>query len=358
MNREKHDKIIAKLLRIGKKNKVLRYLMLICIFFELAFYYLTIKMQKNVYRLTSFAALLCVFIICSSFSLADKTQENGQTVSGQYMEMVNVETVSYNAVYAQPQNVPDEDFVLEDADVIEATDEAEFEAVSDEELFSADELLEENEERLSSDMSSDVSSQDGEIELSAFHADDWNLILINKQHPVPDDYEFNLGEITAGMECDERIVDSLLSMLQGAKEDGINLVICSPYRDYNRQQVLFNRKIDAYMSMGYSYTEAYQKTSQAVTVPGASEHQIGLALDIISDRYSSLNEGFADTDAGRWLNEHSWEYGFILRYPAGKEDITGIEYEPWHFRYVGRDAAYYMTMNGITLEEFVDLIDE
>ena len=103
---------------------------------------------------------------------------------------------------------------------------------------------------------------------------------------------------------------------------------------------------------GMSYMDAYKTASQAVTVPGASEHQIGLALDIISTTYSTLDEGFGDTKAGQWLAEHSCEYGFILRYPKGKEYVTGIEFEPWHFRYVGIDAAEVISRNGITLEEF------
>ena len=154
------------------------------------------------------------------------------------------------------------------------------------------------------------------------------------------------------MQCDERIIDDLLDMLQEAEEDGVTLAICSPYRDLEYQQMLFNRKVKRYMNMGMSYMEAYQLSSQAVTVPGASEHQIGLALDIVTDTYVSLDEGFAETPAGKWLAENSYKYGFILRYPKGKEDITGIEYEPWHFRYVGIDAATVITEKGITLEEF------
>ena len=108
------------------------------------------------------------------------------------------------------------------------------------------------------------------------------------------------------------------------------------------------------MKVGMSYMDAYAVSSQAVTVPGASEHQIGLAFDIVSDKYTELNAGFAETDAGKWLAQNRSEYGFILRYPLGKEDITGIEFEPWHFRYVGKDAATIISEEGITLEEFWD----
>ena len=106
------------------------------------------------------------------------------------------------------------------------------------------------------------------------------------------------------------------------------------------------------MNKGMSYLDAYKVASQAVTLPGASEHQVGLAIDIVCDTYQLLDEGFGNTDAGIWLSEHCSEYGFILRYPAGKENITGIEYEPWHFRYVGPDAADVIAKHKITLEEF------
>ena len=108
------------------------------------------------------------------------------------------------------------------------------------------------------------------------------------------------------------------------------------------------------MDKGMSYIDAYKVSSQAVTVPGASEHQIGLALDIVCSTYYNLNEGYGETQAGQWLEAHSYEYGFTLRYPKGKEYITGIEYEPWHFRYVGKEAAGVMKEKGICLEELID----
>ena len=193
--------------------------------------------------------------------------------------------------------------------------------------------------------------------LITFSKEDWKLVLINKQHPVPEDYAFTLGKIKTikgEMQCDERIVEELLAMMQAARNEGVNLAICSPYRDLNRQEVLFNRKIEAYMEKGMSYMDAYSLSSQAVTVPGASEHQIGLAIDIVSDTYLSLDEGFAETDAGKWLKEHCSEYGFILRYPKGKEYITSIEFEPWHFRYVGKEAAKIIMEEELCLEEFWD----
>ena len=226
--------------------------------------------------------------------------------------------------------------------------------------YSTSDILDYNQDRLSAGETAgekerqEVSEEDKVYE---FSEDDWRLILINKQHSIPDGYEEevplgNISTMKGIMHCDERIIDDLLDMIQAAKDDGVTLAICSPYRDLQYQEMLFGRKITKYMKRGLSYMEAYQLASQAVTVPNASEHQIGLALDIVTDTYVALNEGFAKTAAGKWLAENSCKYGFILRYPQGKEDITGIEYEPWHFRYVGVEAATLMTEQGITLEEF------
>ncbi|MFI3201856.1 MAG: M15 family metallopeptidase [Eubacteriales bacterium] len=183
----------------------------------------------------------------------------------------------------------------------------------------------------------------------------WNLILINKQHPVPVGYEVKLATIKDSMKCDVRILPHLLDMLQAAKEESnINLIVCSPYRDYERQAYLFEQKMLSFIKEDFSYFEAYQLSSQTVTVPGASEHQIGIAVDFITSDYMSLDTGFADTVGGEWLAKNAHRFGFILRYPLGKEYITGIQFEPWHYRYVGKTAATMMYEQDITLEEFIE----
>ncbi|MBQ7919818.1 MAG: M15 family metallopeptidase [Lachnospiraceae bacterium] len=188
----------------------------------------------------------------------------------------------------------------------------------------------------------------------AFSKDDWNLILVNKQHPLSPDFPVELGVLSGTMECDKRIIEDWYAMKEAAAEDGVTIIVASPYRDYERQVYLFDKKVKTYMSCGMNYLEAYKNASQLVNIPGCSEHQTGLALDIISDDYSKLNEGFAGTDAGKWLAENCQDYGFILRYPKGKEYVTSIDYEPWHFRYVGEDAASIIMEEGITLEEFIE----
>ncbi|MDE5893767.1 MAG: M15 family metallopeptidase, partial [Acetatifactor sp.] len=187
-----------------------------------------------------------------------------------------------------------------------------------------------------------------------FSLDDWRLILVNKQHPIPQDYDFTLATIKGSQQCDERIIDDLLAMMQAAKDAGFNLLIQSPYRSDARQEWLFDRKIKLFMGKGMSYMDAFKRASQVVMVPDSSEHQIGLSLDIVCDYYESLTQGFGETQAGIWLEEHCAEFGFIVRYPRGKEYITSVEYEPWHFRYVGVDAATIIMEQGLTLEEFVE----
>ena len=201
----------------------------------------------------------------------------------------------------------------------------------------------------------DLPENEKEIEKEEeFSKDDWNLILVNKQHPLSPDFPVELGVISGTMECDERIIEDWYAMKEAAAEDGVTIIVASPYRDYERQVYLFDKKVKTYMNRGMNYLEAYRKASQIVNIPGCSEHQTGLALDIISDDYSKLNEGFAGTDAGKWLAQNCQDYGFILRYPKGKEYVTSIDFEPWHFRYVGEDAATIIMEEGITLEEFIE----
>lgn len=264
--------------------------------------------------------------------------------------------ISNSFIYSQLKIAPDvasaemaEEEVLLDEDLLDHAD------AQPEEMFTLDDVMEYDSSEVTEEERVD---EDGTIDISAFDKDDWKIMLINKQHPIPEDYEFTLATIKGSMKCDERIIPELQLMMQAAQKDGVTLVIRSPYRDYERQIYLFNRKVKGYMRTKMSYLESYRTTAQSVTIPGASEHQVGLALDITSNSYTTLTQGFADTEAGKWLAEHSYEYGFILRYPDGKEDITGISFEPWHFRYVGKTAAKYMYDNDLTLEEFATQLND
>lgn len=342
MKRTWKDNIIYKYRQTIGKKPYLKFPLRVALFFIVFFYDFGAFFFFNKKRFSSMLAVLLFAIISSSYA-SPGLQEDEILEEEAESEWAEIQE---NYDYVPVELGISQDEVLDDEDVIIGYDNEELDVQDEIDQFSLDDILEANE--LSESMDS-LEERD-----SALSADDWQLVLVNKQHPVPEDYTFTLGTITGSMKCDVRIIDELMAMLEAAKKDGISLMICSPYRDYNRQTVLFNRKIDYYMNKGYSYMEAYRIASITVTVPGASEHQIGLALDIVSNTYTSLDTGFGETDAGIWLREHGYEYGFILRYPLGKEYITGIQYEPWHYRYVGKAAATAIMKQGITLEEFLE----
>lgn len=341
------EKVLAKFQKITKKHKVLRVPLAICAAVILGVYNVIAFFTSNGKRFASFAVVLLFFIISSSFSFPGFAEQAAGTE-----ELENaVYRYDSQVKLAQEANVSAEDVEFLEEDELEGYENSEHYGMENADRYTLDDILEENSKY--AELSKTEVPEESEEEYH-FDKEDWRLILVNKQHPIPDDYEVKLETIKGNMKCDERILGDLIAMFQAAKEDGVTLEVRSPYRDMSRQEWLFGRKIKYYMGKGMSYMEAYTLSSQIVMVPGASEHQLGLALDITSDTYTALDEGFADTEAGKWLAEHCCEYGFVLRYPLGKEYITGVEYEPWHFRYVGKEAATVMTDEGICLEEFMD----
>lgn len=186
--------------------------------------------------------------------------------------------------------------------------------------------------------------------------EDWCLALVNKDYSLDKDYEPVKKKLVDDMEVDERIVEEAAQMLKDAKKAGMDMVVVSAYRSYDTQSTYFNSDMQSWVDSGYSLIEAFETTSQSVAYPGHSEHAMGLALDIVSQSYQTLDEGQENTEEAQWLKEHCWEYGFILRYPSGTTDITGIVYEPWHYRYVGKEAAKEITEQGITLEEYLGVV--
>ena len=182
---------------------------------------------------------------------------------------------------------------------------------------------------------------------------DWNLRLVNRTHPLPENYEVELGSIGGGHQLDVRIVDEYKKMILAARAEGVYIYVSSSYRSMLKQVELHHDKILDGIKEGFSYDEAKTLAATVVAVPGTSEHQLGLAVDLVSSEYRRLDEKQENTKGFQWLKEHCWEYGFILRYPNGRTDITGIIYEPWHFRYVGEMAAKEIMEKGITLEEYL-----
>ncbi len=173
----------------------------------------------------------------------------------------------------------------------------------------------------------------------------WNLVLVNKWNPVPTRYEVNLVDAGGGERVDERIYASLMEMLEDGKEanGGQMPRVVSGYRTAQKQQKLYDKKIKEYRKQGYSASEAEELAQQWVAVPGYSEHQLGLAVDINGAAY----------DFYFWLQENSYKYGFIFRYPGDKTESTGVAEEVWHYRYVGVEAATEIYEQGICLEEYL-----
>lgn len=184
----------------------------------------------------------------------------------------------------------------------------------------------------------------------------WNLVLVNSTHFMEEDYVPQLAEIENNYYFDARAVEYLQQMLADGREEGLDFWICSAYRTMEKQTSLYENKVQRLMAEGLSYSEACEEARTVVAYPGTSEHQLGLAVDIVAKNYQQLDEKQADTKEAKWLKENCWKYGFILRYPLDKTEETGIIFEPWHYRYVGVDAAKEIMEQGICLEEYLGIL--
>ncbi len=180
----------------------------------------------------------------------------------------------------------------------------------------------------------------------------WRLLLVNDWNQLPDGYDKEIAFTSInGQRCDSRILTDLQNMLEAGKAYGIG--VQSGYRAASLQSTLYWRKVDEYLKKGYDLRRAQEVAGTIVKRPGYSEHNCGLALDLGGSGNFNLEEDFAGTPAYQWLIAHCAEYGFILRFPKGKENITGVVYEPWHYRYVGKDVATEIMRNGWCLEEYL-----
>ena len=192
-----------------------------------------------------------------------------------------------------------------------------------------------------------AAAEDAGSDLFDENEEDWCLILVNRDHPIPDDYEIpELTTLSGGHRVDSRIYPALQKMFDDARSQGIYPGITSSYRTFEDQQEQMDIKASEYTAAGYSKEDAYAMAEEWVAIPGTSEHQLGLCLDISS----------YEQDPGTvwyWLKMNAYRYGFIQRYPEEKSDITGINNEPWHYRYVGRRAALEMNESGMCLEEYL-----
>lgn len=199
-----------------------------------------------------------------------------------------------------------------------------------------------------------MSTEDGSVVTTDTDCD-WRLILVNPTHCLPDDFTVETEELEEGsdMSFDVRAVESLRQMIRDCEEAGLSIVVRGAYRTMEQQQELFDAKVDELMGTGMNRRRAEKKAATIVAYPGTSEHQLGLAADIVSGENMELSDEQADTPTQQWLMENSWKYGFVLRYPTRMSHKTGIIYEPWHYRYVGDVAAQMMHEENLCLEEFL-----
>ena len=183
--------------------------------------------------------------------------------------------------------------------------------------------------------------------------DDWRLILVNPWHHLPENYTVETTTLTNGESVDSRCYQALMDMLEDCRAAGGTPIVCSSYRPHEKQVTLFENQVKPLMAAGMTREEAEKEAGTVVAVPGTSEHELGLAVDICDTNNQLLDTSQADTPTQKWLMAHCYDYGFILRYPEDKVDVTGIIYEPWHYRYVGAEAAARIRDRGICLEEYL-----
>ena len=183
----------------------------------------------------------------------------------------------------------------------------------------------------------------------ATEANGWNLILVNEDYYIPEDYKVTLVKLDNGERVDERICPALLEMFEEAEKDDVYMVVADGYRSHKEQEEVLKEKTKEYQKRVLIPWIAKMMAEKWVAIPGTSEHQLGIAVDINADAIHSSGQ-----QVYQWLFNHAYEYGFIQRYPSDKSNITGINYEPWHYRYVGEDVAKEMFETDICLEEYLE----
>ena len=183
------------------------------------------------------------------------------------------------------------------------------------------------------------------------------MVLVNHTNKMPDNYTFDTKECGSKTAVNKTLqtaaCDAFLKMQKAAAADGVTVWMQSGYRSVKYQTSLYERKTKYYTDQGYDTATAKEMAAAVVNPPGYSEHNCGLAADLNSPEHTGLDEGFENTTAFRWLCEHAADYGFILRYPKGAEDKTEITYEPWHWRYVGKENAAKISASGLCFEDYV-----
>lgn len=184
------------------------------------------------------------------------------------------------------------------------------------------------------------------------------MVLVNRENPLSPAYDAMLRQICGGrLEASSRLYGDLKAMLADAEDAGYTFWIASAYRSREKQQELIDEEAEALTAEGMSREDALEAVYRETMPAGCSEHETGLALDILVSGNTEMNQSQEKSEGNRWLRDNCQEYGFVLRYPEDKSAVTGVDYEPWHFRYVGKRAACFLKDHGLTLEEFYQLLE-
>ena len=183
--------------------------------------------------------------------------------------------------------------------------------------------------------------------------DEWYMVLANRSSVLPGDFAVAETATVGEAVVDARIAEALRQMVNDAAAAGVKLKPTNGYRSIARQQELWDARVKTLMEGGLSQADAETKAIDYTSAPGTSDHNTGLGLDIVSEDHPAKDAGFAETAVAQWLAEHAADYGFILRYPSDKTEATGMDYEPWHYRYVGSEQAHKIKESGLCLEEYL-----
>lgn len=216
-------------------------------------------------------------------------------------------------------------------------------------------------EKETSSISSSLSPEEEAVTALATQLDQWYLKLVNRQNLLENNSSISTTKIEArfardvGMVYDSRAVSYLNAMCAAAEAENVTLLVISSFRPHARQEVLFQNQLNKVQAENPNLSEqqAIDKAATVVAYPGSSEHELGLAVD-----FNSVEETFENTAQFAWLQTHAAEYGFVMRYAKEKQDLTGVIYEPWHYRYVGKEHAQKMNELGYCLEEYVDYLKQ
>lgn len=183
--------------------------------------------------------------------------------------------------------------------------------------------------------------------------EDWRLVLVNRWTPLAEDFTVELTRLSGGAEVDKRCYSDLQNLLAACKEAGHSPAIVTSYVSREDQQLLYDQALQTLLDQGSTAEAAAKTLASQAAEPGYSEHQTGLAVDIVDAMNQNLDSSQTGTEISAWLRENAWKYGFIQRYPEGTSDVTGVAFEPWHYRYVGLEAAAAMHEQGVTLEAYL-----